>query len=326
MNQLHISAISPATQEVWLDTARNCAYATFFHTPDWADLMTRYSTIPSSSAPLLFEFSDGATAVLPRIKRSRFSGLFTTYESCAAGTYGGWISASALTSDHAALLATWIRTQWFLVLRENPYDPLFHTIDLPYSTSDTTQTVDLLHSPEELYNNASPAHHKALKKGMREGVTVRKAQSIDDWTKYYSLYERSLARWKEKGPAFHTRYIYPWALFAKCKELPACSLWCAEQNGKIVSGIVCFYWNSHAVAWHGAADETAFGSRPNNLLYWTALLAAKESGYHWFDCNPSGGYEGVTKFKELLGAQQRQSRVVSIRPWWVSLAQKIRGR
>jgi lipid II:glycine glycyltransferase (peptidoglycan interpeptide bridge formation enzyme) len=78
----------------------------------------------------------------------------------------------------------------------------------------------------------------------------------------------------------------------------------------VAASVICFYWNNHAVAWHGAAFEEFFDLRPNNLLYDHMIRSAFHQGYQWFDCNPAGGLAGVIAFKDNLGALRMQSRIV----------------
>jgi lipid II:glycine glycyltransferase (peptidoglycan interpeptide bridge formation enzyme) len=87
-------------------------------------------------------------------------------------------------------------------------------------------------------------------------------------------------------------------------------LWLVSLDDTIIAGILCFYWNRHAVAWHGAGLSGYFSYRPNNLLYNHAIMHAAENGYRWFDCNPSSDLSGVSTFKKLIGAQPLQSRVL----------------
>jgi CelD/BcsL family acetyltransferase involved in cellulose biosynthesis len=62
--------------------------------------------------------------------------------------------------------------------------------------------------------------------------------------------------------------------------------------------------------WHGASLEKYFRLRPNNLIYYEAIKDACESGFSWFDFNPSSGHEGVRSFKKRFGSQAYPSNVL----------------
>jgi lipid II:glycine glycyltransferase (peptidoglycan interpeptide bridge formation enzyme) len=66
-----------------------------------------------------------------------------------------------------------------------------------------------------------------------------------------------------------------------------------------------FYWNRHAVYWHGATYDTYFDYRPNVAVHTEAIRDAVAREYAYYDFNPSGSLEGVIEFKRRFGAEQR---------------------
>ena len=68
-----------------------------------------------------------------------------------------------------------------------------------------------------------------------------------------------------------------------------------------MAGALCFYQNRHAVYWHGASRTEASELRPANLLHAQIARHAREAGYAVYDLNPSGGHEGVLRFKRSFG-------------------------
>jgi hypothetical protein len=320
---LKISRIIPATPADWEAACRSCDYATFFHTPQWAECAGRYQGLTKYSVAHTVVFNDGMTAVLPTFVISKFGGLIKTTYLSAYGTYGGWVSSSPLTKDHASLLAGHICKNGSVIWRENPLDPVVAGINIPGAGEDYTHLFDLRKSEEALYAASSHAHHKALKKAISQNIQIRMATTADEWNAYHTLYQASLDRWHKQEKS--TRIVYGKSLFALLQSFPEhCKLWLAYKEQVPIAGIVCFYWNHHMVAWHGAASDTGFDARPNNLLYWDVMKNAKASGYWWFDCNPSGSYPGVVQFKEHLGAQKVRSRVYSRTPVLRSLASRVR--
>jgi hypothetical protein len=312
-SRLTIVRNEPASDDAWLNACNNCSYATYFHTPHWAHVFASYTHGATSPSPRLITFSDNKTAIVPLSYSKHAGGLIKTWLSSPAGTFGGWISGDHLTSGHTQLLIDYMLSFSNIVWRENPYDTVLQELVIPKATNDFTQTVSLrLRSWADILASASRAHHKAVKKAEQAGVVVTQAHSITDWEQHYTAYQSSMERWNKAGTTKKRVKPYTWDIFRLMYELPPEQriLWLAQCNGDVAASVLCFYWNNHAVAWHGAAHEEYFAIRPNNLLYQSMIQDAHIRGFHWFDCNPAGGLKGVVEFKDHLGTQRIQSRMV----------------
>lgn len=299
---LAIISCTPGSRSEWLNAAQRCSYATFFHTPLWAELLMgahpgRYVPVPKRVL-----FSDNTSAILTFSLHRRGFGMLSSLQLSAAGTYGGWVSSDTLTSEHARLLTKKVESYRNSLWVENPFDPIMTQVGFLKSTMDYTQAVHLVGPEMPTEQRGSRAHRKAVKKALRNDIIIKRAETWNDFTRYYKLYEDSLARWRSRrlsvGEVYSLRLFR--LVFETCKDVA--TLWYAERDGGMLSGILCFYWNNHAVAWHGAASSSSLPLRPNNLLYEEAIGDAANKGYEWFDLNPCGGLRGVSTFKEHLGA------------------------
>jgi len=299
----------PASREEWERASRECGYATFFHTPYWVDAFSQATGGRMVPAAKTVRFADGMIALIPLAFKSYFR-LFRIYWSMPAHTFGGWLSTDPLTNDHRAALIGKLCSLRNLVWRENPYDPGLRAMPISGAESDHTHAIDLDGGFDTVLLKFDYTHRKAVKKALSAGIRITEAVGFDQWEKYFTLYAASRQRWEKRNIARGRGYNLELfrALYASRPQLR--KLWLAEQNGAPVAGILCFYWNRHAVAWSGAGSEEHFKLRPNNLLYEQAIRHAAENGYRWFDCNPSAGLQGVMEFKEHLGAERLQSRVL----------------
>jgi len=302
----------PASTEEWLDICTCCSYATYFHTPEWAELISTYTGGTIQPFPRIVTFSDNTTALVPLSYSRHIHGLLKTYVSSPAGTFGGWIARQPLTIVHTKALIDYMQSFGNIVWRENPYDPVLKDVAINHSSYDFTQTINLQCDYGTIFKTASRAHHKAVRKATREEVTIVEAATIEDWQHHFAAYQASLERWKQAGTIKKRLKPYTWELFRLIAEKPPehRTLWLAMHNDSIVSSVVCFYWNKHAVAWHGSAFAEHFNVRPNNLLYEHMIHDAYKRGYHWFDCNTPGGLQGVIEFKSNLGTEKKTSRFV----------------
>ena len=114
------------------------------------------------------------------------------------------------------------------------------------------------------------------------------------------MYQDALRRWGERATS-----RYPFAVFRALGRYDAqrVRLWLVRKSGAIIGGILVLYHNQHAVYWHGAFIAAFFEYRPSNLVHAEAIRDACERGYQWYDFNPSGGHEGVVRFKQSFHPQ-----------------------
>ena len=327
-----VTDITEASGEKWLEAAKACLYSTYFHTPYWYELYAPHQ----KHTALEITFDDGVSAVIPLVKTKKLGGLFTNSYSSPGGTYGGWISESTLNKNHVHALLSIILTNKNLVYRVNPFDPLSSDIIelskspknfklIPYKfTDDFTQIFDLTCETKDIFSGAGASFMRGVKKAQKNGIVIRPAQSWEEWEQYYSLYQRSIDRWRKNG--LKTRTVYPLDFFRRVYDNRTGheTLWLAFKDDKPLSGTLCFYWNKHAVYWHGAADSRYFHLHSNNLLFHEVILDAANQGYNVFDLNPSGGYGGVETFKDRLGAQRKPSPVLTAKTPLRSLVSGLR--
>jgi hypothetical protein len=290
----------------WKHVVNSCGYATFFHTPEWFRLFAgEFHDMDIESRRI--KFPDGNVAIIPVMSRavSRFEKKFIMGPG---GVYGGWISANPLTRKQRQLLLEYIEKRFkLLVWRLNPLqgDPG----QLPGTVrEDYTQAVSLRGTLKDIEKGFSSANVRAIKKARREGVTVRRASTEGDWRDYYDCYLDSIRRWGETATS-----KYDWTFFQRMLDLDcsAITLWLAEYEGKVIGGALVFYHQSHAVYWHGAALEEFMPLRPANLLHRDIIDDAWERKFRWYDFNPSGGHEGVVRFKEQFGCRRLRAHVIT---------------
>lgn len=314
-----VLSVTKAGAEEWDAAWLGCETATYFQSREWAETWSAYSGGRTRPHPLRVEFTDGASVVLPLSVRLKHRGFSRRCLLCPAGTYGGWLSTHALTPAHARVLAHWLTHELGgLEWRLHPFDPLLRDLAVPGATPDETHAVDLTPGFDAVVRGRSKAN-----KAARAGVTVAAAGEEADWRAYFALYEDSLRRW---GDAASSRYR--WELFDEIRRRSSTHLrlWLARLDGAVVAGALCFYARRHAVYWHGAAAEAHFELRPVNLLMQEAIRDACARGFAWFDFNPSGGHEGVKKFKLSLGGEPLPAPVVRIEGNWLGGVRRTLGR
>jgi hypothetical protein len=324
MTDISVKSIVPAARDKWLSVSRACPYATYFHTPYWYELIAP----KQKHVALEVTFNDGVSAVIPVAEIKRARGLLTDNFSSPGGTYGGWVSAEAIDKEHADILLGVLTSRKNLTFRVNPFDKAVSGLMTDGLTREFTYVLDLTLGERELYDRSNRGHKEKIRKAVREGITVRASQDWGEWERYYDLYRQSIARWLSRGPRLKPRTVYPPEFFRRLYDNGSGHeiLWLALKGGEIAAGMLCFYWNKHAVGWHASASSRYFSLGTNNILYWEIMLDAGRRGFEVFDCNPSGGYGGVETFKEHLGAARLETPVLRTKTPLRRMIAKLRGK
>lgn len=293
-------------ESCWWEVAKRCEYATFFHTPLWHKLAV--SAFPHCrDMSFSAETPSGTRVVFPLLDQRRpflrFLGhTLSTFGNC----YGGPIADGQLSIQERRLLYEAAdKLHGLVALTGNPF---FVPEELPprdfERTHDQTDLLRLNGTFEEILSRFSKGHRGTLRKGRNRGVTTRAGTTLDDFRRYYETYISSLERW---GKARSSKYS--WALFEEGYRLSTrypenMVLWLGELEGEIVSGAWVFYWNRHAVYWHGASNETGLRVSATTVVLADVIAHAQVEGFQWFDFNPSGGHTSVAKFKRRFGTEQ----------------------
>ncbi len=209
---LSIINVRLATSQEWDEFWEGCDYSTYFHSREWVAIWQKYVDRKLRPAGQLITFSDKRTVLLPFSSRNHLLGFIKQYYSSPGGTYGGWLSFHTLTEEHGIILNNYIHTHYKnLFWRLNPYDPIVKNIRANISKIDTTQALNLtqgFESLDKLWRRSDFSIIRKVKKALNSNVRIREAASIQDWEKYYLIYEDSLNRWGE----FVTS-VYKWSLF-----------------------------------------------------------------------------------------------------------------
>ncbi len=319
-----ISHLAPATSQEWDEIWLACDYATYFHSRQWAEIWQVYTTGQSYPLPRLVTFNDGKRALLPLSAQKRWRGLFTNYISSPGGTFGGWLACDRLELNHIKLLTDTLLTSCpNLFWRVNPYEPSVEAAIAPITETDETHVLTLDEPFEQLQKRWTKGHISAVSKARKSGITVRLAESLDDWLSYYRVYEDSLQRWGSKASS-----RYSWGIFEVIAQhhSPHIKLWLAIYQNQIVAGALCFYAKCHVVYWHGAALAEYFHLRPVNLLMAEAIAHACQQGFTWFDFNPSGGHPGVAAFKKSFGTTTLNCPIVQQQSSLLTVLDRVKTR
>ncbi len=282
---------------VWQEVVATSSYATFFHTPSWADVLT--ASFPRwFPSPLVKGLPSGNMVVVPRMER-RLLGCVRWYsESMPPGVYGGPLFLRYPSEQDWE--STWdvVKGLKNFVLIGNPYLP-FEGRPPGAAIPGYTHALNLA----GVRRGFSRGHRADINSAKRAGVEVAFSESASDVDVYYDAYQDCLLRWGERAGGF-----YPKRLFQVLFERSACDdgvkFLIARREGKLIAGLWIFFHNKHMVAWHDAVFLDCMKYYPIHLLMCKAIELAREAGAQWFDFNPSGGHQGVEHFKNGFRAEK----------------------
>jgi CelD/BcsL family acetyltransferase involved in cellulose biosynthesis len=309
-----IQRVCTATNSDWASFWRESETATYFHSPEWAEIWAQQSRGRVRPAPRLVLFSDGRQALLPLCFERRFGGLLSRYVSSPEATFGGWLSREPLTLGHAEQLFDWLLRAHgkSLVWRLNPYDDLCFEAGRRRGVecrNDETYALALGSDPQALVKNFKARCRTDIRKASAAGFSIAQAETHQDWIDYHGVYRDSLRRWGNRQEEGYDRSLFD-ALFER--RSPHIQLWLARQGNQVVSGNLCFYAKRHVVYWLGATLEEQLASGVAKLLMSEIIQDSCRRGYGWFDFNPSATLPGVKFFKEGFGARPLPAPVVYV--------------
>lgn len=304
---MHI--LNPVTDEFWWDVARNCSYATFYHTPLWREIAMRTFPERYTDATIGAILPNGVRAVLPMLSKRRigpFRWLHSTFENC----YGGLIADGPVTESEAlaiyAQACDWSTYTFYLI--DHPIGPPLHAQlrgRLTHVYSEPTYLVHLDADFETVFGRFQRTQRKDYRRGIRNGVQVRLADSLSDYQSYYAIYQDAVDRWGNERAQ-----VYDWSLFETFYQQSLIypeqiKLWIFMIDEQIVGGTIMFYWNKVASAWNGTAHRDFLEYDVMPVGDTEIIRDALERGYRYFDFNTSGLKEGVMIYKQRFGTQPK---------------------
>ncbi len=317
----HVDDVRKATDEEWNRFFKETPYATFFHSPAWSRVWSIYRDDMEPS-PRLVRFDEGTEALLPLTIAKRWGGTVRAHISSPAGTYGGWLAPSSLDASQREAIEQVIVGLGEVKWRVNPFAPSPSQSLLEKAQDDFTQALHLSSPFDKILDGWSKSRRYNARKAEREGVKVSTAESRSEWEEYFEAYEDSLERWGEDASS-----RYHWPLFEALRaEEEGVELWVSRFDGRVVSGALCLYAGNHVAYWHGATLREYFDVNPVDILFREAIRDACDRGLEWFDFNPSGGHEGVVKFKKRFGPERLPAPMIkqdSLTSHAISLARDL---
>ncbi|WJW66070.1 GNAT family N-acetyltransferase [Candidatus Chlorohelix allophototropha] len=306
MNSLRIATISKPTPEQWESIENNCDYATFYQTHMWHNVLCSNpnpycdNQIPEDVSQLI-RFSDGVEMLLPLVRYKKLKGIFHLYSMSPDNKYGNFLSKDEITAEHEQVLVQHLR-HYNLSWRQNPFKPLSFYSGFDCE-EDNIWVLDMRGGVEELRKKWETSHKGFLRHARQSpklGVTVGKAETLEQWREFYEVYLESTKRWDYPK-------IYSWSVFEAFYNQASdkVQLWAAWADGKIIAGNIVFCHNHTVTGWiHGSLKEYFHLKAPKYLDLQHLEYYAQE-GYWWYDMG-SAIDPGIVEYKARLGCEKME--------------------
>lgn len=330
---MYIVKVEDSTSGEWDDIWKSCETSTYYHSREWAEIWQSYSNGRIRPLPRTITFSDGMKVVLPFSKQSYYGGLISRYSLSGASigslpNYGNWLRNGTLTRGHISSLTEYLLNYNNLAWRLNPFDPSSKDVEIDkkkYSQRKIfiSYIINLTQGEDVIYTRMDQNCRNKIKQAKKNKLVVREAESINDWKKYFEIYNDTLKRWGAKA-----LYTLNWKFFELLTKVHQrnCKLWLTWYKNIPIAGSICFYSHYKILIWHSSSFTRYLPLRPVNLARYEIIKDGIERGYHWIDFETAGGNKGLIKFKKSFGTDEiRSDRIITWHPV-IHYTRKILGR
>ena len=164
--------------------------------------------------------------------------------------------------------------------------------------------LDLSPGLDAVMGGFKPDYRNRIRKAERRGVTVRRAESLDDWRTWYDLLLGTADRQQFRVRAFSYFETIRAQLQGACQEW----LLVAEREGRQVGGILCLRYGHTVWYLYGAMNEEGREHYSGYLLQWDAMRRAVAEGCDVYDFRGVAPFDredsphfGLNRFKSGFG-------------------------
>lgn len=315
--------VSPAPVDEWAEAAELDPESLVCQGPDWTRAICDVGRW--SDASRLYEFDDGRAFVLPLLRRRRWpEGVALRASPPTAWGYGGLVGEDL----DAAVVRTvvddlrggpGVQTR----IRPNPLQgPLWSAAAEPgdHVVPGRAHVLDLRGGLDAVRAGFAKSTRRRIRAAERSGLVVecdldgRRVGVLRD------LLDRAAARWagRQREPAALTRFRH--RLADPPRKLAAIAdrtgdgfrLWVAWLGPHpVAANLVLVGTNAHATRL--AIDPDRVGpTQAGYLLDWLAIQDAVRARCGWYHLGESGTNEGLSSYKERLGATAHEYPILHL--------------
>jgi lipid II:glycine glycyltransferase (peptidoglycan interpeptide bridge formation enzyme) len=160
-----------------------------------------------------------------------------------------------------------------------------------------THLLNIQHGYDSVWKACQGSVRRAVRKSIRNGVSVSISESEEDLQAFYTIYLTMMQIFKSPPK--------PYSLLSALQKSSIGRLVIAEHQNKIIGGMLLLHFNKIATVWVIASMAQYLDLRPNNALYDFIIRWACDNGFSWVDLGASPPERaGLIKFKESWNAER----------------------
>jgi len=153
-------------------------------------------------------------------------------------------------------------------------------------------------SEEDLFQQLVKATRSGIRKAKKEGVTIRRAERLEDVEAFYAVYKQFAT---EKGFLFRD-FSYQETLWSEFISRGQGALLLSVHDGQIVGGLICLMFGELSLEMHRGVLYKYLKLHVNEALVWEGMRWARRRGCRWY-CLRGIGAGPLQKFKEKFRPQ-----------------------
>lgn len=305
----------------WNAFVNTVPWTTPQHTYGWGEsLASIYSYV--QLVYRLFYFDDRPVAGLPLMRFSA-GGPFRALYSSVFDSYGGPLVHPDFV-DHRELLSTIsseidaeaaIHKAFEYRVLVPPMAPesmlqCMQRDDQNLTTKRLCPVLDLDHPLERIQAGYKSSFRRAIRRSIREGISIQADADIELVRKAYGIYEETMRRLGGTAK--------PWRFIEKllCEKLAIPFV--AQKGGRPVGLVILLVSKNLAIYWISSANPAASSSRPTNALVDAAIRWCHQRAIGRFSFGETPGERpSLVKFKQGWNPESTYSTTVTrtYRPW-----------
>ena len=163
-----------------------------------------------------------------------------------------------------------------------------------------TFRVNLSVELDELWAGLHRKTRNAVKKPMKEGVTVKDVEESEELEPYYGLY---LQTQKRHGTPPHDQKLFE-KLYDAFSDAGKIRLLMAEYQGNPIGGVIMLLHDKTIFWWNNVTDIKHRSLNPTNLLLWKIIEWGAQNGYHTLDLGRTRKGTAIYHFKSRWGGRE----------------------
>lgn len=156
----------------------------------------------------------------------------------------------------------------------------------------------------EIFYDFGDTRKKHIKRYQKSAkLKIFKTSDPIYFDKYFALYQDSMNRWGLAGTGYSKEML------ADLYSVPGVSMWVAEYNGQMLSGMICFYYKEGVFDWLAASiiNEDVKKLYAPVAVQFEVIRHASENGFKYVNMGASINLNGVSHFKDSWGARQLET-------------------